>query len=171
MNYANLKCAMHNSDLKTFKECLNRPLSYSQCEILVHACFFGKVKFVKVLLDRLLVHSVDHAFEAVRICNKKKYIILTDMVTKHLGRIIITHFYVKQAIDILSDHDLRIVLENVPKYLTDLWKCKRVNTLAEIMIHKLRTFLNGIGDIYLEMEILSRHPICRFVNMFEMLQK
>ena len=169
MNYANLKCAMHNGDLKKFKECLYRPLTYSQCEILVHACFFGKVKFVKALLE--YVHSVDHAIEAVRICNKKKYLILTDMVTKHLGKIIITKLNVIQSIDILSDHDFGNVLKNVPKYLMDLWKCKRINKLAMNLIHKMRVFLNGTGDIYLEMEILSRHPICRFVNMFEMLQK
>ena len=87
MNYAALKCALHNGHYSKFCKILRKMGGFSEQEdeIFTHACFFGKTEYVKTMIKSNVLHNERNCYRnAVPICLKRRMYNILDIIFDEL---------------------------------------------------------------------------------------
>lgn len=87
MNYHALKCAMHDDKFDEFVILLHKINRFSPGEddILCHAAFFGKAKYVRVLIQSgKLFNMLECCKHAILVCLKRRTFNVLDVILNHL---------------------------------------------------------------------------------------
>lgn len=184
MNYAALKCAMHDERYSDFCKILQKMgrFSHEEDEIFVHACFFGKLSYIRQLLKSNILQNPVATFTAsIGICLKRRLYKVIDILFENTG-IYFTPYEFEQLIwlRLLNyfteySHDyigFEYCYNNIIKKMCDAdisfyypIMCSTVKNL----IARLKVIMNNTcKNKYLLLEIIQRHPISQNFTAYQL---
>lgn len=184
MNYAALKCALHDDNYVDFMIYLKKVNRFSpeEDEIFAHAAFFGKLRYVKVLLSsNKMFDEIISCQNAIPIClRRKNYNTFCVVMNRLLENFPYGKFVLREkmfryfneypddytSIEYLYNSSLKNIIG-----ISELYKNVLYNFVRDLIV-KVLTFLNNRNkNIYLIMEIVMTHPIANEFTNYQIVSK
>jgi hypothetical protein len=174
MNYAALKCALHNDNYDDFMIHLKKVNRFSpeEDEIFAHAAFFGKLRYVKALLSsNKMFDEIRSCQNTISICLRRKnyntFCVVMNRLLENFPycKFLLFRYFNKYPDDYTSiEYLYNSPFKNVIG-LSELCERELYNFVRDLIV-KVLTFLNNRDkNIYLIMEIVMTHPIAKeFTN-------